>query len=249
MFPLFLLGLSILASFIFAGFETGFISWNYYKVEALANEGKVSARLGRTLQNNRAKVLTTVLVGNNIALVVMENSFSSVLQGLGIIFPAIVQSLVLTLFVVLFCELLPKSLYRIYSFRLTYQTVPFLSFFYYLIYPISLFFELISKLVSRNKRSEISSVGAIAVEGVAQDELPPLLPTFLDTSCSSDSFGHFCTTHLPWHKGVAERSISPSTTIAQIVAMNIPFEKSTFTFSDTPSQVYNSQDVLEHLFR
>ena len=97
--------IAVLASFFFAGFETGFISWNKYKVEKRAEDGAFSACLALILQKNRAKVLTTVLVGNNIALVMMESSFTNLFGGVGILLPAIVQSLLLTLFLVIFCDI------------------------------------------------------------------------------------------------------------------------------------------------
>ena len=251
MLSFFLLSTSVIASFIFAGFETGFISWNPYKVEALAQQGSVTARLGLILQNNRAKVLTTVLVGNNIALVLMENSFNTLLGGIGLLLPTVVQSLLLTLFVVLFCELLPKSLYRIYSFRLTYGTIPFLSFFYFLVYPISLLFEFFSRLVAPQSAEEESRVGAIALEGVAQNMLPPLLPTLLEKSNSSEDFKDFCTRNLSSStEDLSEDLLLFSDTISlrEALSTSIQFEDRFFSFESESTVIYRSSDILLALF-
>lgn len=249
----FVFALSVAASFLFAGFETGFISWNHYKVEKRAGEGVPTAKLAMILQRNRAKVLTTVLVGNNIALVLMENSFSSITAVFGLVFPAVVQSLVLTLFVVFFCELLPKSLFRIYSFRLTYSSVPILIICFFLVYPVSILFEFVSRILTGKSRSEDGggSAYALAYEGSRRDILPALLVPLLGHLQVEKSVHEFVVENkIPASTSVKELSYNAteSTTIHDLVNQDIVFTVDQIRNHENGKR-YDTVDILDALFK
>jgi CBS domain containing-hemolysin-like protein len=148
------------ASFLFAGYETGFISWNSFKLKQ-NSESFIRENLAQRLVLNSEKVISTVLIGNNISLVGMSISFSALIISLfGKELPSFIESATLTIFALLFCELFPKSLFRIYSFRLTLFFTPIIYIFYLFFYPISSLFSIITKKrkvngVDRNRKFKI----------------------------------------------------------------------------------------------
>lgn len=155
--------LSFIGSFIFAGFETGFISWNALKVEHLALQGGKRSSFALMLQKNSAMLITTVLIGNNIALVGMSLSLENLLEGIPVLGGEVFQNGFLTISALIFCELLPKSLFRIYSFRLTMRFVPLVTLLFFLFSPLSKLISLLTKGGEVTSRKE--AMAAIAMEG------------------------------------------------------------------------------------
>jgi|GEM_PF-1406823 len=144
--------LCILVSCFFSGSETGFISWNPLKVAHASAQGSFSARIAMRLMKHRERVITTVLIGNNVcnvgAAFVFIKLFSELDARVSFNLSAIPspESLFLTPVMVIFSEILPKSLYRIYPYRLTIKSIPFLGFFYLLLTPLFWFFSGVSKI-------------------------------------------------------------------------------------------------------
>ncbi len=138
---LILLFLCLIGGFIFAGAETGFVSWNQMKINHLAEKGLRIGRLGLFLINKKNRLLSAILIGSNLSLIGASLFFNSILshfEHISILskIPS-PESWLLTPFVVLFCEMLPKSLFRLYSFQLTIKFIPILLFTYYVTLPFT----------------------------------------------------------------------------------------------------------------
>ncbi len=171
--------LSFCGSFLFAGFETGFISWNRVKVEHRAAHGDWRAKLALWLGRNPAMVITTVLIGNNIALVGMSYSFSGFLKELFGVAPEVVVNATLTATALIFCELLPKSLFRIYSFRMTLFFLPLVTVFHLLFLPVSLLINLFTG-AARERVPRSETLKAVAYEGGRHRHLSPFYARLVD---------------------------------------------------------------------
>lgn len=114
-------------SAFFSGSEIAFISANKLGIEVLRNKGsKRGAVLARFYDNPR-DFISTMLVGNNIALVV----FTTLMEML--VRPFLVQyigdtawtllsiTIIVTIVVLIFGEFLPKTLSRLYANEMLYQ--------------------------------------------------------------------------------------------------------------------------------
>ena len=162
-------------SFLCSGFEIGLLSVNELKINALAQRGKKSAKIMQKLLKDKEKVITTLLIGNNFTLVLMTFAFGNIIFG---IFTAGIhesfETILLTIIVFTTCELFPKSLFRVYSFQLTYRFSFLIYAFYIIFYPISWTFAFLTQKFRRaEETNEINSrLNEVAAEGARRRLLP-----------------------------------------------------------------------------
>ncbi|MGB0849931.1 MAG: CNNM domain-containing protein, partial [Bacteroidia bacterium] len=117
MSPFILVILTLVLSAFFSGLEIAFISANKLRIELKSNQGKHWAKLCSNYLKAPSKFISTILVGNNIALVVygitMEEILRPQFEYLGS-FPALlIATLISTGIVLLTAEFLPKALFRL----------------------------------------------------------------------------------------------------------------------------------------
>lgn len=110
--------ISLILSAFFSGLEIAFITSNRLQVELDATQGSAYSKLTSKFFKNPSRFIATLLVGNNIALVVfaifMEKVLQTPLNLIGNTFAIlIVQTLISTIIVLFIAEYLPKSLFRI----------------------------------------------------------------------------------------------------------------------------------------
>ncbi|MFK8043930.1 MAG: hemolysin family protein [Crocinitomicaceae bacterium] len=143
---------TLIASAFFSGMEIAFISANRLKIELGRNSGSLNGKLLSFFVNNESKFISTMLLGNNIALVVygiymakaLEPSFTAVYNNQAFIL--IAQTVVSTLIVLVTAEFLPKAIFRINPNRsLSVFSLPLFLIYWALILP-TLFTTFLSKL-------------------------------------------------------------------------------------------------------
>jgi len=128
--------LLLLLSGIFSGSETALIGLSMARAEALMKEGRAGAGALCQLKRDPSKMLTTILIGNNlvniaasaIATVIATREFGSAGPGIAVG--------VLTLFILVFGEITPKSLATRYSERISLTIAVPLLLFMRLMYPL-----------------------------------------------------------------------------------------------------------------
>jgi putative hemolysin len=134
---------------IFSGSETALIALSMARVEALVTEGRAGARALYQLKKDPSRMLTTILIGNNLvnigasalATVVATREFGSAGPGIAVG--------VLTLFILVFGEITPKSLATRFSERISlFVAYPLLTFMR-MIYPLVWFFGHFTSWVHR----------------------------------------------------------------------------------------------------
>tara|TARA_R110001583_G_scaffold52824_1_gene163644 strand:+ start:4303 stop:5568 length:1266 start_codon:yes stop_codon:yes gene_type:complete len=147
--------ISILLSAFFSGMEIAYVSANKFQVELeKKKEGFTSKILGK-LTSKSSKFITTMLVGNNIALVVysifmgdfiVELLPLDALNEFSILF---IQTIISTLVILISAEFLPKALFRIYANEMLWIFAPLAYFFYIIFHFISDFITAISDFFLR----------------------------------------------------------------------------------------------------
>lgn len=135
------IGITLLLSAFFSGMEIAFISANKLKIELENKQGNFSARLLSDFLKRPSRFIGTMLVGNNIVLVVygiftglLLDGFLRDNFGLGDFGVLTWQTVISTLVILLFGEFIPKTLFRINSnFILSVFAVP-LKLVYFLLW-------------------------------------------------------------------------------------------------------------------
>jgi len=149
--------ISIVFSAFFSGMEIAFISSNKLKIELDKGKGLLTARIMSSLIRDPSRFIGTLLLGNNIALVIFGIAMAQVLEPLLLSFlPAyfhaeimilLLQTLIATLIILFFAEFIPKALFRINSNAIVkFFAVP-LWMIYYLLYPIVYLFTSVSQFL------------------------------------------------------------------------------------------------------
>ncbi|MDR4988052.1 MAG: hemolysin family protein [Bacteroidales bacterium] len=138
--------ISLLFSAFFSGMEIAFVAANKLKVEVDKQSGGFSARLLSRFVRSESSFISTMLVGNNIALVVYGISFAALLEPLLLaVMPGmmsgdfsilLMQTLISSLIILIFAEFLPKTLFRINPNRFLNTFALPVTIIYYLLYPV-----------------------------------------------------------------------------------------------------------------
>jgi putative hemolysin len=138
--------LTLLLSALFSGLEIAFISANKLKIEVDKNQGLAYAKLLSELTRTPARFLGSMLVANNIVVVIygmameslLGNYFQASLPGFfqNAAWILILQTLISALIILIFGEFIPKSLFRMNSNQVL-KIFSFIAYlFYLLLYPI-----------------------------------------------------------------------------------------------------------------
>ncbi|MCE2459773.1 MAG: HlyC/CorC family transporter [Pseudomonadales bacterium] len=101
--------LTIISAY-FAGSETAMMALNRYRLRHLANEGHRGARKANRLLQRPDRLLGVILVGNNIVIILAAFVASEVAERLlGDTAGPIVGAIVLTVYMLIFAEVTPKT--------------------------------------------------------------------------------------------------------------------------------------------
>lgn len=146
---------SILLSAFFSGMEIAYISANKFQVELDKKNEDFISKILRKLTSNSSKFITTMLVGNNISLVVFSFFMGELIIGLLPIIELneftilLIQTILSTIIILVTAEFLPKAIFRIYANESLRLFAPFAYFFYVIFYVITEFITLISDFFLR----------------------------------------------------------------------------------------------------
>ena len=156
---------TLLFSAFFSGVEIAFISANKLKLELDKNTGKFQANIITYFSKNESDFITTMLVGNNIALVVYGIVMTQILT------PQItdyfnsdfsllmVQTIITTLIVLVTAEFLPKAIFRIYPNQILRIFSIQIWLFFVFFRPVALLMLFLSKLVLKYLLGQKMEVG------------------------------------------------------------------------------------------
>ena len=153
--PLIIALIALLCSAFFSGIEIAFVSSNKVRAEIEMARGGFINRILNIFYRNREMLISTLLIGNNIANIVYSMAMANLLTK-----PLeqwvhneaallLVQTLIATVIILIFGEFVPKSIFRIDPNRsLRTASVP-LYMVYLVLYPISRFTEWMSAMLMK----------------------------------------------------------------------------------------------------
>lgn len=139
-------------SAFFSASETAFTSANHTKLKNMSAEGSKRASLVLKMLDNYDKLLSTILVGNNIVNILLSSVgtllFIDLLTDTNWLSAAsAISTAVITVVVLIFGEISPKSLAKDKPDRFAMAVAPFLQFIATILTPINFLFMLWKKLL------------------------------------------------------------------------------------------------------
>jgi CBS domain containing-hemolysin-like protein len=162
---IFVILLTILFSAFFSGMEIAYITSNKIRIELDLKQGVFGSGIIKLFSNNPGQFIATMLIGNNISLVIYGLFISKLLAPVltpilgSDLLVLIINTLISTGVILFVAEFLPKTIFIISpNFFLKALSLPTL-FFFWLFYPISKFTlaasNLFIKLFFSSKAGEI----------------------------------------------------------------------------------------------
>ena len=142
---------TLVLSAFFSGFEIAYVSSNKVHIEILKKQEGLIANILTRLPYRPSKLLATMLVGNNVALVMYGFEMGKVMT---LLLPPFFQNvlwhtIISTLIILITAEFMPKVFFQIYANQLLKLFAVPAYFFYLLFYPFSSFIIWISDFVLR----------------------------------------------------------------------------------------------------
>ena len=144
----------IIMSAYFSATETAFSSINKIRLKTLSEAGNKKASLALSLSENYDKLLSTILIGNNIVNIAVASIgtvlFVDLLGSIG----ATVSTVVITVVVLIFGEITPKSIAKDYPEKFAMFSSRIIKFFIILLTPLNFIFSAWKKLLSKVLRPD-----------------------------------------------------------------------------------------------
>ena len=148
----------LILSAFFSGMEIAFTSKNRLKLEIDRKQSRLFDRIAEVFSTHPGQYITTILVGNNIALVVYSLAMSQLLrmvygacgwEHLAQNGSVAADTAISTVIIIFFAEFLPKSVFKNNPNFYYRVLAPVIYFFYIILYPVARFTTLLSHGILR----------------------------------------------------------------------------------------------------
>ncbi len=145
-----IIAIVVLISFsaYFSASETAFTSVNRIRIKNLANDGDKKARAVQELSERYDDLLSTILVGNNIVNIATSAIGTVLFLDMYPVYGATISTVVVTIIVLIFGEISPKSLAKESPEKIAMASAPVLKFFMFVLAPVNLLFKGWKKLLA-----------------------------------------------------------------------------------------------------
>ena len=137
----------ILFSAYFSATETAFSSLNRIKLKNMAQDGNKRAQKTLLLCEKYDKLLSTILIGNNIVNIMSTSIATALFVALLAEKGVAVSTVVMTVVVLIFGEIVPKSMAKEVPEAFAMFSAPFISMLMWVLTPVSYFFTLLKNAI------------------------------------------------------------------------------------------------------
>lgn len=151
----------LILSAYFSASETAFSTFNKIKVKNLADKGNKKAKLVLNISENYDTMLSTILIGNNIVNILSASLATILFIGwINDTSGPTVSTAVMTVVVLIFGEITPKTLAKQRPDAFAMFAAPFLKFLMIILFVFTFIFkkwqDLISKLIKNKEEDQVT---------------------------------------------------------------------------------------------
>lgn len=236
---LILVVLTVMSAY-FSATETAFSSLNRTKLKTLAEKGDKRAEMTNRLAENYDRLLSTILIGNNIvniaaasiATVMFVKAYGDIGATLSTIFTTVI--------ILIFGEITPKSVSKDCPEKFAMFSAPLIQFFIYLLLPLNLIFSLWKKLISKIFKLEADSK-------LSHDELLMLVDEVQQDGSVDEDEGELLKNAITFNDIEAEDILTHRVDL-EAVSVNSTKEEIAKVFSETKfSRILVYDDDIDHI--
>lgn len=149
----------IVMSAYFSATETAFSSLNKTRIKVLAENGDRQAQLTYRLSEDYDRLISTILIGNNIVNIAVAAIGTLLFVELYGEVGATISTVVVTIAVLIFGEITPKSIAKDFPEKFAMFSAPLINLLIWILTPLNFLFSMWKKLISRMlKTSEESKM-------------------------------------------------------------------------------------------
>lgn len=149
----------IVMSAYFSATEAAFSSLNKTRIKVLAENGDRRAQLTYRLSEDYDRLISTILIGNNIVNIAVAAIGTLLFVELYGEVGATISTVVVTIAVLIFGEITPKSIAKDFPEKFAMFSAPLINLLIWVLTPLNFLFSMWKKLISRMlKTSEESKM-------------------------------------------------------------------------------------------
>ncbi|QAS52055.1 hemolysin family protein [Halobacillus litoralis] len=139
--------LLLFVSLFFSGSETALTAANKMRLQSRANKNNKKAGKLLSLLSRPSEFITTILIGNNIANILLPTLVTTLAIEYG--FSVGLASAILTITIIIFSEVLPKSIAAAFPDRIAMTVSPVIRFFVVIFKPITIVLNWLTGFITR----------------------------------------------------------------------------------------------------
>lgn len=145
---LLLLVILLLLSAFFSSAETSLVAVNKIRIRTLADQGNRKAKIVLQIFENESKMLSAILIGNNLVNTFMASLSSMIAYQFGG-YAVSIATFLITFLILVFGEITPKTLATREAERLALNYAPVIRFLMQILTPVIWFINLFSSMILR----------------------------------------------------------------------------------------------------
>lgn len=154
----------LLVSLFFSGSETALTATNKVRLQAKANDGDKKSEKLLQLVSTPSEFITAILIGNNVANILLPTLVTMMAIDYGL--NVGIASAVLTVTIIIFSEVIPKSVAASFPDRIAALVFPIIRMVVFILKPITFLLNRLTGTITR-----ALSKGEVQVESVSKEEL------------------------------------------------------------------------------
>ena len=167
-----LLAVLIVLSAFFSGSETGMMASNRYRLRHLAKQNHRGARRVSKLLERTDRLLGVILIGNTFANIFAASIATIIAVHFFAELGVVIATVLLTLIILIFAEVMPKTVAAIYPEKIAFFVSPVLKLLLKIFYPIVWLVNFIANGFLRLLRINVKKRG---IDPISREELRTLV--------------------------------------------------------------------------